>query len=82
MRTVLFLLACYTAVVGTLVLITIIVLISDAVAAPGLARDVVAALGGHLVALGSSVWFRRCASRRSTRVCATCHSSPWGIGLL
>ena len=78
MRTVLFLVACYTAVVGTLVLITIVVLISDAVAAPGLARDVVAALGGHLVALGSSVWFRQCASRRSTRVCVACHGSPQG----
>jgi hypothetical protein len=77
-RTVLFLVACYTAVVGTLVLITIVVLISDAVAAPGLARDVVAALGGHLVTLGSSVWFRQCANRRSTRARVACHGSPQG----
>jgi hypothetical protein len=66
MRIVLFLLACYTTVVGTLFLITIVVMVSDAVAAPGLARDVMAVLGGHLAALGGSVWYRRCTRRSST----------------
>lgn len=64
-RAVLFLLACYTAVVGSLVVITITVMISDVVTAPGLARDVVAALGGHLVAVASSLWLRRSTSPRS-----------------
>lgn len=80
MRTVLFLLACYTAMVGTLALITIVVLISDAVAAPSLARDVMAAVGGHLVALGSSAWQERWASRRSAQVCMACRGSLRGIG--
>lgn len=76
MRIVLFLVACYTAVVGALLLITIVMLVSDAVAAPGLARDVMAAVSGQLVALTGSAWCRRCASRRNTQVCAVCHGSP------
>lgn len=75
MRIMFFLVACYTTVVGTLLLITIVMMMSDAVAAPGLARDVVAALGGHLVALGSSVWYRRCASRKTVQMCAACRGS-------
>ena len=59
MRIMLFLLACYVAVVGTVLLITIVMMVSDAVAAPGLARDVIAVLGGHLATLGSSAWLRR-----------------------
>lgn len=71
MRIVLVLVACYTAVVGSLAVITIVVLVSDAVATPGLARDVAAAMGGHLVVLGCCAWYRRCASRKSVRVCTS-----------
>lgn len=72
-------LACSISVVsvmGSLVLITVVVLISDVVAAPGLARDVVAAVGGHLAALAGSAWFSRSTSRRSAKVCATCRLGP------
>jgi len=68
MRVVVFLLACYVTVVGTLLLITIVMLVSDAVAAPGLARDVIAATAGQLVALSGSAWLERCASRRTGQV--------------
>lgn len=60
------------SVVGSLVLITIVVLVSDVVAAPGLARDVVAAVGGHLAALAGSAWYSRSTSRTSAKVCRTC----------
>lgn len=60
------------AVVGTLLLITIIMVVSDVVAAPGVARDVVRATGAQLVAVVSATWQRRCTSRRSARVCTAC----------
>lgn len=60
------------SVVGSLILITIVVVVSDVVATSGLARDVVAAVGGHLAALAGSAWYSRSTSRRSAKVCATC----------
>jgi hypothetical protein len=62
-------------VVGTLVLIVITVTVSDAVAAPGVARDVARAIGTQLIKLGGSAWQRRRASRKSAQVCALCHGS-------
>jgi hypothetical protein len=58
--------------VGTLVLITITVVVSDVVAAPGVARDVVRAKGVQLVALGGSAWRRRYENRRPAHICAKC----------
>lgn len=60
-------------VVGTLVLIAITVVVSDVMATPGVARDVVRAMGVQLVALGGSAWRRRCENRRPAQICAKCH---------
>jgi len=59
-------------VVGTLVLITVTVIISDAVAVPDVARDVIRAIGAQLVAMGSSACQKRWASRKSAQVCVVC----------
>lgn len=57
------------AVVGTLLLITITVIVSDVVADPGVARDVVRATGTQLVAVVSSVWQKRYTSQKSAQEC-------------
>ena len=66
------------AVVGTLVLITIIVIVSDVVAAPGVASDVLRATGAQLVTLVSSAWQRRCTSRKSAQECTACGGTVSG----
>lgn len=71
MRPLSFFPARYTVVVGMLVLITGIIMFSDVMAAPGLTRDLIRAIGGQLAALGGSVWYRRCRSRISAKVCIT-----------
>lgn len=55
------------AVVGTLVLITVTVIVSDVVADPGVARDVVRATGAQLVALVSLAWQKRYTSHKSAQ---------------
>lgn len=62
-------------VVGTLVLIAVTVIVSDVVAAPGVARDVVRSMGVQLVALSGSSWQKRCANRKSVQVCAQCRGA-------
>lgn len=69
-------------IIGTLVLIALTVLVSDGVAAPGVARDVVRAIGAQLVALGGSAWHRRCANRRPAQMCAKCHGAVRDSGPL
>jgi len=59
-------------VVGTLVLLIVTVVVSDVVAAPGIARDVLRTTGAQLVALGGSAWQKRCANRKIVQVCARC----------
>lgn len=66
------------SVVGSLALITIVVLVSDVVAAPGLARDVVAAIGGHLAALAGSSWYSRSRPRTLDTECTTCRGGSPG----
>jgi hypothetical protein len=61
------------AVVATLVLITITVIVSDVVADPGVARDVVRATGAQLVAVVSSAWQKRYTSQKSAQA-RTVHS--------
>lgn len=56
-----------TAVGGTLMLIALVVMVSDVMVGPGLARDVMRALGAQLAALGGSAWY----TRRAARVSAT-----------
>jgi hypothetical protein len=75
MRRLLSAVSAVVAVVGTLVLIAITVAVSDAVAAPGVARDVVRAIGAQLITLGGSAWQRRRASRKSAQVCGLRHGS-------
>lgn len=57
------------AVVGALVLITVTVIVSDVVADPGMARDVVRATGAQLVAVVSSAWQKRYTSQKSAQTC-------------
>jgi hypothetical protein len=73
--------AAMVAVVGTLVLITITVIVSDVVAAPGVARDVVRAMGTQLVTLSGSAWQKRCASRKPAQICTRCCGEVQGSGL-
>lgn len=68
-----------TAVTMTLVLIAVIVMFSDAVAAPGVIRDLVVAIGAELAALGGSAWYSRLTTRALNKECVTCHDSPRGI---
>lgn len=57
------------AVAGTLVLITVTVIVSDVVADPGVARDVVRATGAQLVGLVSLAWQKRYTSQKSAQGC-------------
>lgn len=62
-------------VVGTLVLLIVTVVVSDVVAVPGVARDVVRAVGAQLVALAGSAWQRRYVSRKPEQECAQCRGA-------
>jgi hypothetical protein len=53
-------------IVGTLSLITITMVISDAVAVSSFARDVIRVAGVQLVGLAGSAWQRQAASRKTT----------------
>lgn len=66
------------AVVGTFVLITIVVMLSDVVAAPGVASDVVRVTGAQLVAWVSSAWQKRYESRRPAQACTACGGTVSG----
>lgn len=59
-------------VAGTLVLIAMTVIISNAVTVPDVARDVIRATGAQLIAMGSSAWQKRCENRKTVQVCAAC----------
>lgn len=69
------------AVVGTLTLIILTVMVSDVVAAPGVGRDVVRAMGAQLVVWGGSAWQRRYVSRKPEQVCAMCRGEVRGSRL-
>ena len=65
-------------VVGTVVLIAITVIVSNAVAVPDVARDVIRATGTQLVAMGSSAWQKRWASRKTAQACVACRGTVGG----
>jgi hypothetical protein len=64
----------FTTVISTSLLIALIVITSDVTIAAGLARDVIAAIGQHLVALGSAAWHAR-PTQTFNQECPRCQSS-------
>jgi hypothetical protein len=64
----------FTTVISTSLLIALIVITSDLTIAAGLARDVIAAIGQHLVALGSATWHTR-PTQTFNHECPRCQNS-------